>query len=135
MPRRTLLAGLTIAGFWALGCSAPPVTAEPLASAQEAIVNGVASTASQNFVVLILRQVSPTEAYECSGTLLTPSLVLTARHCVSQITDMAFSCDSKGNGTSGGAVGADVAASTLEIYTGTTRPALTARPAATGSKI
>jgi len=39
---------------------------------------------------------SPGYVYECSGILVAPNLVLTARHCVSDTLDQTFTCDSGG---------------------------------------
>jgi MYXO-CTERM domain-containing protein len=52
---------------------------EPLGGSQQAIVGGTTSPASQDATVLI----SDRGRALCSGTLIAPNLVLTARHCVS----------------------------------------------------
>src|SRR5450631_3812266 len=71
-----------------VACSAPPSgPSERVARTSEAIVNGTASPATQNFAVLVEHKVSCTTTGctydECTGTLVAPNLVLTARHCVS----------------------------------------------------
>jgi hypothetical protein len=138
MPARTyrLSAVLLVASAaLASSCGSAPEASEQVDSTDQPIVNGAASTSAQNYTVLILHPVSLTEEYECSGTLLTPTVVLTARHCVSQTPDQGFSCDASGNGSSGGAVGADYDPSSLQIYVGASRPSMSATPTATGVKI
>lgn len=97
---------------------------ERVGRTSEPIIGGANSTAAQNFVVLIVHPVagSSTQLYECSGTLVAPNLVLTARHCVSSTADEPFTCDSDGNGSSGGAIGADFEPSTLWIFAGIDAP-------------
>lgn len=54
----------------------------------------------------------------CSGTLIAPKLVLTARHCVSQNITTTIGCDIYGNSTNGNHVGADFTPSTIQVRTG-----------------
>jgi len=75
----------------AVACSsAPPPDSEPATGeGQSAIINGKASDATQDAVVLIVYPVGQA-AFECTGSLLAPNLVLTARHCVSDTVDQPF---------------------------------------------
>ncbi len=124
-----------LASAVAAGCSSAPPPAEAVGTTAEAIVNGTDSTVSQNFTVLLVHPTSSTEAYECSGILVAPNLVLTARHCVSATADKAFSCDSMGHGTKGGAIMADFAPSTILVFGGLDRPTDMAAPNAVGTQI
>jgi hypothetical protein len=54
----------------------------------------------------------------CSGALIAPNLVLTARHCVTQTTTTAVSCDEKGNSANGAHVKDDEDPSVIGIYLG-----------------
>jgi hypothetical protein len=108
---------------------------EPTSSVASAIVKGTDSDASQDATVLVMHYDAITKgegaASACSGSLLAPNLVLTARHCVSK-TDEDAACDSKGNAISGGAVDHDFDPTALYVFAGKDRPnflAGTARPA------
>ncbi|HEY6879417.1 MAG TPA: S1 family peptidase [Polyangiales bacterium] len=79
----------------------------------EAIIHGKASTAAQDAVVMIRIG----DQALCTGTLVAPNLVLTARHCVSQ-TEEGIACAPSGAAIQGGGVGADFRASSLVIYGG-----------------
>src|SRR5262249_540824 len=74
-----------------------PAPTEDTAREAQAILHGTVSDASQDAVVLVMRYESgkPATLGGCSGTLLTPKLVLTARHCVAT-TDEASACASDG---------------------------------------
>ncbi len=107
------LASISLGSFGGLGCSssvAPSPPTEPTEHQSTAIIHGVESTTDQDFVVLI-GQGAGGGAYEyCSGALIAPNLVLTARHCVST------------TGSSGCAkISADDAPGALQIYAGHTR--------------
>lgn len=72
------------------GCTATAV-AEPggeTGVTREAIVGGSSSTASQDAAVMIVTN----GQFGCTGTLITPNLVLTARHCVAGDIDETHEC-------------------------------------------
>jgi hypothetical protein len=92
----------------------------PVEESTQEIIGGSDSDASQNSVVrLILR--SDLGIYTCSGTLIAPNLVLTARHCVSATADGNVGCNVAGVGDAGGVVGADYEPSALSVSVGATR--------------
>src|SRR5262245_11794523 len=106
-----------------VGCSVESgVTSEHVGSGRQAVIKGTTSDASQDAVVLLVMYDRATgEVGECTGTLLAPNLVLTARHCVSQ-TDESAACDEKGTPIASGQVYRDHKAETLYVFTGNKRP-------------
>ena len=110
----------------AIGCSAPPQSSgESAGNSAEAIINGKNSDASQDAVVLIY----DTAGFACTGTLLAPNLVLTARHCVSNIDEAtAAQC-------ADGAVTTDYTPSSLNIIVGAKAPSSASAVAAKGKQI
>jgi Trypsin len=137
--RRGWLRGAPIlfAAAFAGACSSNPLDSkgEPVGTTSEPIINGFDSVASQNFVVLVVHPISDTNYYECSGTLVAPNLVLTARHCVSATEDVGFTCNSSGVGSSGGDIGADFDPMSILIFTGLTRPTDYGSPMAYGAQV
>jgi hypothetical protein len=55
----------------------------------------------------------------CSGALVAPNLVLTARHCVSRSLTATPACDTRGASHNGDHLGADEDPSSIAIYIGT----------------
>lgn len=80
-------------------CGAPaPAPAERTASTSSAIQGGEPDTA-HTFVVGVLAQFGGGVSGLCTGTLLAPNLVVTARHCVAPPTGATVACASSTFGT------------------------------------
>jgi MYXO-CTERM domain-containing protein len=91
---------------------APGIPGSDVGHTTAAIVGGEPSPASDNAVVLI-RNVRG----ECTGTLVAPNLVATARHCVSS-SNLAMRCNELGQAVSGGQSGADYDPGKIAIFVG-----------------
>lgn len=81
----------------------------------DAIIGGVADTgagAHPNVVFLTH------SGYSCTGSLIAPKLVLTARHCVSENVTQGIGCDIYGNSQNGDHVGNDYTPSSIQVHTG-----------------
>lgn len=117
-----LALGILAASF---GCATPSSDGpapEAIGRTKAAVIDGVASDASQDAVVLILRfDMKTHEGGACTGTLIAPNLVLTARHCVAD-TDMGAACDGDGNPVAGGEIRGNFDPATLHVFAGTARP-------------
>ncbi len=74
---KTLLL-VTASGFL-MGCAAPE--REDVGVAQSAIIDGRPATASEIFATVALAGTSDGEAF-CTGTLVSPTVVVTAAHCL-----------------------------------------------------
>jgi len=70
----------------------------------------------------------------CSGALVAPNVVLTARHCVANSITTSVSCDQKGNSTNGSHVSGDLPADAVAVYTGAA-PRFNEQPKALGTAI
>jgi len=61
---------------------------------------------------------SPSHITLCSGAVVAPNLILTARHCVSRAVTATPSCDARGRSHNGDHLAEDVDPSSIAIYTG-----------------
>ncbi len=61
---------------------------------------------------------SPTHITLCSGAIVAPNLILTARHCVSRAVTATPSCDARGRSHNGDHLAEDVDPASIAIYTG-----------------
>ena len=73
-PLYVALLGIT------LGCGDPGGSWDEVGASQENIVGGWAATAEQIFATVEIRRTGASWGF-CSGTLISPSLVVTAAHC------------------------------------------------------
>jgi Trypsin len=97
---------------------------DDVATLTQSIVGGEASGADQDGVVLLRAVLDDGSDLLCSASLVGPNLILTARHCVSYLSEGQFSCSVRGepidNPTGGGRLGLHLPAASLEIYGGKT---------------
>jgi hypothetical protein len=99
-------------------CSAPTVS-DPVGTLSPAIIEGLPSTAEEDFVVFLLVPGLVT----CTGTLIAPNAVLTALHCVNDHDqELPFRCNSDGTiepiVPGGGIFGPVVAPERIEVRVG-----------------
>lgn len=106
-------------GQAALGCSGEG-GGDPFGQVGSAIVDGEASGAEQDGVVLLRARFDNGGEAVCSASLVAPRLVVTARHCVSYVSEGTFSCTVRGelidNPDGGGRLGLHLPADTIEVY-------------------
>jgi len=107
--------------FLALGllsCAAPIESGDGAThSTTTAIIKGVASSAAEDSVVAIGIRSQGYLVGLCTGTVVAPNLVLTARHCVADTDDNAL-CTADGKALGGGVVRADRSPGDLDVYRG-----------------
>ena len=84
MTARTFIPALAVACLIPLGCDQAPTT-HPLAPDRPSfITNGVVDQNAHPAVVLIIMDVRGKPAFRCSGTMIAPTVVLTAGHCAGE---------------------------------------------------
>ena len=124
-----------------VACSSGETTAgtnENTGKARSAVIKGKPSDSSQDAVVLLVHYDPATRSFgQCTGTLLAPRLVLTARHCVGD-TDAFAACKSDGTPIAAGVIRKNHKAETMYVFTGKDRPEFgrgEVEPAGQGMKI
>lgn len=91
---------------------------------------GAAATSN----VVALKVGSEGEFELCSGALVAPNVVLTARHCVAKAITTTVSCDENGESTNGRHVSGNLKPSEVAIYTGAS-PKFSSEPNAMAKQI
>ncbi|MBN9160892.1 MAG: hypothetical protein BGO98_15015 [Myxococcales bacterium 68-20] len=111
---------------------------ERTGTTKSAIIDGKSSDSSQDAVVLLVHYDPSNNGFgQCTGTLLAPRLVLTARHCVGD-TDLYAACKADGTPIAAGAIRKNHKANTMYVFTGKDRPDFgrgEVKPAGRGKKI
>jgi hypothetical protein len=96
---------------------------EPTAQSHSALIGGSLSPTERDAVVFMRANYPDGSFADCTGTLLSPHVVITAKHCVTLLQPGEFVCNGAGtlvqNGQGGGLFGAKVDGSRIEVYTGT----------------
>ena len=90
VPRWLLVGGLAL-----VACGEQPSEA-PSRQLEQRIVGGVPSTEAMDAVVYVFTQAS-NGGGACTGAIVAPRLLLTARHCISPFTEGTFTCTLDGN--------------------------------------
>lgn len=107
-------ATLTLVFIGVVGCNAAPALGERQASSKSSIINGSASGKEQDAVVLL----TMASGGLCTATLVAPNLILTARHCVSDLEEGGILCRPDGTSEIGGDILRDIPAGDLSVYLG-----------------
>ena len=119
----------------ATGCGGQPPEAESLATTTSPIYGGVEDNDTHaNGAVVALTIGDGSMVTLCSGSLIAPNVVLTARHCVSVELSTMVSCDQNGNSLIGDNFGADQPVASIHVFVGP-QPTLSGTPSATATAI
>jgi len=93
---RIAVTGTPLALSLLIGCSQAPLDEEPEAHTKtQPVYGGIVSTEENDAVVHLTS--GPDHARYCSGTVVAPRLVITARHCVAPYVEGSYRCDADGD--------------------------------------
>ena len=110
--------GLGALAILVAGCAAETAPdAGPIARVRAPIVGGVRSGAEHDAVVILAHFSGGTRRTLCTATAVAPTLIVTARHCVS-VTDPDVICTASGATGAARSLEADRPAATLAVFAG-----------------
>jgi hypothetical protein len=99
--------------------SEKPVQNHVVLGAETKIFGGAQDNDAKAAAGVVALRVGTDGDYElCSGALLAPNVVLTARHCVAKSLTTSVSCDENGESTNGKHVDGNLKPSAISVYTG-----------------
>ncbi len=126
-----------VVGSTSCSSSREDVPEVALGFVRPAIIAGSKSSTDHDAVVLVAFEDARGQwEFTCTGTMIAPNLLVTARHCLSAIDDPNVACDAAGKQVSGSTIGKDLAASAFGIYRGPSLPIRgTSKAAARGKRI
>jgi hypothetical protein len=102
-------------------------------TAESAIYGGTRDDASNDAVVAL--RVGDAQNYRlCTGALIAPNVVVTARHCTSIAATETIGCNAEGQSTNGNHFLGDVAPADIHVFAGVT-PIMTGTPRANGRQV
>lgn len=127
--------GLWLAVTLSVGCSSEPGSES--SASRQAVLGGEPTGESHGGVLYVtaeVRNLGGTSIVKIgSSALIAPNLLVTALHVVSQNpSNVPFTCDTDGMGSSGASLGALVAAEKVQVFAG---PEPTGEPLARGQRI
>ncbi len=86
---------------------------------RSSIIKGSVSGANEDAAVLLMMYAGDKLSQRCTGTLVAPDLVVTARHCTTETVDQNIVCSKDGTSeTGGGAYKKDRDVAQMFVYTG-----------------
>jgi len=126
------LALLPLAASFAFSCTQTRSDDDPLSKLTMPIVGGETDDGAEAHTAVVLLSVG---GGTCTGSLIAPNLVLTARHCVSQVIVDGIACDPYAGSLNGDHVGSDYAPSQIKVFTGVQPDFYWGTPAASGKQL